>query len=313
MSSSPPTPPDPPGAPAGLPVVVAVDLGGTYTKIGLAARDGGLYAVEELVTPFGDDGVVPTRWLAELVAERAKAAGAEGFGVAVPGIVGDGVVVAATNIGWYDVPLATIISARTGLPGEVGHDVRSGGLAEWRIGSGAGVHDFAFLPLGTGIAGAFVVDDRLLVAGGYAGEIGHVGVPAAEQLTCACGQTGCLELVSSATGVRRTYARLGGETIAEAPTAKVVARLARRRDGRAVKAIELAGAGLAQVLPLLCGLFGPERISFGGGLAASFDLLRPQLDAAVEALTFHRRPELVTAQLGSQAGLVGAGLIGWPA
>ena len=311
MPSSPPTSPEPPGPPAGAPVVVAVDLGGTYTKIGLATRAGELYAVEELVTPFADSGVVPPEWLADVVADRAESAGARGFGVAVPGIVGDGVVAAATNIGWYDVPLAAIISERTGLPGEVGHDVRSGGLAEWRVGSGVGVHDFAFLPLGTGIAGAFVVDDRLLVAGGYAGEIGHVRVPAAGDLACACGQTGCLELISSATGLRRTYARLGGETIAEAPTAKVIARLARRRDVRAVQAIELAGAGLAQALPLLCGLFGPERISFGGGLAASFELLRPQLDAAVDALTFHRRPQLVTAQLGAQAGLVGAGLIGW--
>lgn len=311
MPSSPPTPPEPPGAPTGVPVVVAVDLGGTYTKIGLAAQSGELYAVDELLTPFGDNEVVPTDWLAQIVAERAESTGAQGFGVVVPGIVGDGVVAAATNIGWYDVPLAAIITERTGLPGEVGHDVRSGGLAEWRIGSGVGVHDFAFLPLGTGIAGAFVVDDRLLVAGGYAGEIGHVRVPAAGDLACACGQTGCLELISSATGVRRTYARIGGETIAEAPTAKVVARLARRQDARAVEAIELAGTGLAQVLPLLCGLFGPERISFGGGLAASFDLLRPQLDAAVAELTFHRPPQLVTAQLGAQAGLVGAGLIGW--
>lgn len=303
----------PPEVPPGAELVVAVDLGGTYTKIGLADAHGGLHAVEELVTPFVDD-VVPTDWLADLIATRAAAVGARAFGVAVPGVVSGGargVVVAATNIGWYDVALGQIIAERTGMPGQVGHDVRAGGLAEWRIGSGVGVHDFVFLPLGTGIAGAFVCDDRMLVADGYAGEVGHIRVNAAADLVCACGQHGCLELISSATGVRRTYARLTGVTIAEAPTAKVLARLARRQDSRAVEAIELAGAGLAQVLPVLAGLFGPERISFGGGLAASFDLLEPQLRAAVDALTFQRRPELVTAQLGVQAGLVGAGLIGW--
>ena len=308
-----PAPPHParPDVPAGEDLVVAVDLGGTYTKVGLADEHGRLYGIEELVTPFGDSGVVPTQWLADLVAERAGS-GARGFGVAVPGIVSDGVVVAATNIGWYDVPLAEIISDRTGLPGQVGHDVRTGGLAEWRIGSGVGVHNFVFLPLGTGIAGAFVCDDRMLVGDGYAGEIGHIRVPAGGDLLCACGQHGCLELVSSATGVRRTYARLTDVTIAEAPTAKVIARLARRHEPRAVAAIDLAGAGLAQALPLVAGLFGPERISFGGGLAASLDLLLPQLQAAVGALTFHRRPQLVVAELGAQAGLVGAGLIGWP-
>jgi len=307
--------PEPPGEPG---VVVAVDLGGTFTKIGLASPSGELTEVEELVTPFSDDQVVPTEWLAGLIADRAASSGAEGFrargfGVAVPGIVADGVVVAATNIGWFDVPLEQIIASRTGLPGRVGHDVRAGGLAEWRRGSGVGVHNFCFLPLGTGIAGAFVCDDRLLVADGYAGEVGHIRVPAAGELECACGQRGCLEMVSSATGVRRTYARLTDVTIAEAPTAKVVARLARRQETYAVKAIQLAGAGLAQAVPLLAGLFGPERISIGGGLAASFDLLQPQVRAAVDALTFQRRPELVTAQLGAQAGLVGAGLIGWQA
>src|SRR5580765_4164460 len=97
--------------------VVAIDLGGTFTKVARAAEDGSLSDVEELDTPVVD-GVVPPQWLAQVVADRSE--GARGWGVAVPGIVADGRVQAASNIGWYDLDLATLITDATGLPGAVG-------------------------------------------------------------------------------------------------------------------------------------------------------------------------------------------------
>ncbi len=103
-----------------------------------------------------------------------------------------------------------LLTELTGLPGVVAHDVRSAGLAEWRLGSGVGADNLLFLSIGTGIAGAMVVDGRMLDAGGYAGEIGHTRVTAAGDARCACGQVGCLETLASAAGVARTYARLAG-------------------------------------------------------------------------------------------------------
>lgn len=298
----------------GTEAVVAVDLGGTLAKVGLVETSGAVHGLDEVPTRREDDSV-PVSWLVELVAGRAAEAdragvAVRGFGVVVPGIVSDGRVRAAVNLGWQDLPLVDRLADGTGLPGEIGHDVRAGGLAEWRLGSGAGVDNFVFLPLGTGIAGAVVSDGRMLVADGYAGEIGHVRVVAGGEVPCACGQFGCLETVSSAAGVRRTYARLAGVSVAESPQTEVIARLARGGDEQALAAFDLAGEGLEEAVTLLATLFGPERISLGGGLSHSYDLLAEHLDHAVAALTFQRRPELVRATLGSTAGLVGAGLLG---
>jgi len=301
-------------------LVAAVDVGGTLTKLALVARDGTPTELREVPTgltrhPETGAPSLAVDWLVDVLREQIGAAGArvEAFGVVTPGVVSGGTVIAASNIGWYDVPVGETLRDRIGLRGAIGHDVRAGGLAEWRIGSGRGVDDFCFLPLGTGIACALVVDGQLLESGGYAGEIGHVRVPAAGELRCDCGQLGCLELVSSAAGVRRTYARLAAVDLATAPPTHAIAAQARQGQPSARAAFDLAGQGLGEALQLLCTLLGPRRISVGGGLSASLDLLRPAMDDAFARFTFQRLPELVTAELGPRAGVIGAGLLGWGA
>ena len=296
--------------------VVAVDLGGTFAKVALAASDGTLTAEQQVPTPvgIGADGLVD--WLGDQLADLARQApgAVSGFGVAVPGIVDQarGHVVAAPNLGWYDVDLLARLEARSGLRGVIAHDVRTGGHAEWRIGAGRGVDNLVFLPLGTGIAAAVVVDGRMLEAGGYVGEIGHMPVPAASTVRCACGATGCLETVASAAGVRRTHLALTGESADTGPETREIAELARAGDQTAGQAFAIAGAALAEALRVAITLFGPERIVIGGGLAGALDLLLPSLESELwPLLTFQRRPEVVAARLGARAGVIGAGLVGW--
>lgn len=156
-------------------VVVAVDLGGTLTKIAYVTSDGAATDVHRVDTRLDERGSVPPEWLARLVVDSAARPGVRpvGYGLVAPGIIDAeaGVVRVAPNVGWRDVPLRQVLDAGTGLPGTIGHDVRAGGLAEWRLGDVAGASDLLFLALGTGIAGASVVDGRMLQAGGYAGEI----------------------------------------------------------------------------------------------------------------------------------------------
>lgn len=305
-------------APAGSDYVVAVDLGGTLTKVARVGRDGTSEPPVRLPTS-SVAGEVSVPWLADVltrtVAERPDAR-CVGYGVVVPGIidVARGVVRAASNVGWYGLPLRDRLGERTGLRGTVAHDVRSGGLAEWRVGagrlpSGDGVANLLFLPLGTGIAGAMVVDGRLVDADGYAGEIGHTAVAAAAGRDCLCGQRGCLELVASATGVARTYAEVSGGPAVEA---REVAARARSGDAAAQAAFGVAVAALGQALLTYATLLGPEVVVLGGGLAGAFDLLGPPVEAALAAaMTFQRRPRLVPARLGADAGVIGAGLVGW--
>ncbi|MFL6063644.1 MAG: ROK family protein [Friedmanniella sp.] len=293
--------------------VVAVDLGGTLTKVAYAHRDGTITPAIRLPTVLVD-GQVSVPWLAAVLDDAAAAGGPEkcvGFGVVVPGIIDvpRGVVRAAPNVGWYDVPLRHRLSELTGRPGTVAHDVRSGGLAEWRLGAGVGASNLLFLPLGTGIAGAMIVDGRLVDVDGYAGEIGHITVPAAGELACGCGLRGCLETVASAAGVARTHARLAERAVLPA---EQVAAMARDGDVSARAAFTLAVRALAEALTIYTTLLAPETVVIGGGLAGAFDLIGPPVAAGLEArMTFQRRPRLVPAKLGADAGVVGAGLVAW--
>ena len=300
---------------SGTDFIVAVDVGGTLTKIAYADRAGSLTGSARLKTQLIDGGAGLVSWLAATIGDwvgRRPGARCLGYGVVVPGIVDavSGTVRAAPNVDWVDVPLRDRLTELTGLPGVVAHDVRSGGLAEWRLGSGVGAENLLFLSLGTGIAGAVVVDGRMLEAGGYAGEIGHTRVAAAENARCACGQIGCLETLASAAGVARTYQRLTGS--AERIDAQLVADRARAGDARARQAFELATVALTEALISYVTLLGPELIVIGGGLSGAADLFLPQLgDAMARTMSFQRRPRIVPATLGADAGVIGAGLVGW--
>lgn len=292
--------------------VVAVDLGGTLTKIAFVAADGSASEVRRVPTKLDDRGAVPPEWLAGLIAEAARSrreANVVGYGFVAPGIIDavGGVVRVAPNVGWRDVSIRRLLDNQTGLTGAIGHDVRAGGLAEWRLGGRAEVNNLLFLPLGTGIAGASVVDGRLLDADGYAGEIGHLHVSVADQ-HCACGAYGCLETIASAAGVARSYLRTAGLR----RSASEVADLARQGDQAALQAFAVAVAGLAEALAAYVALLGPELVIIGGGLSGAADLIMAELAEALDdRLSFHRRPRLVTATLGSDAGVRGAGLLGW--
>lgn len=295
--------------------VVAIDLGGTFTKIALADQSGAISAEDRLPTELGPRGDRTTQWLAQQISTLAAAhpeVTIEGYGVACPGIIDAEAqtVRVASNIGWRDEPLQRRLTELTGLPGRISHDVRSGGLAEWRLGGAVGAQNLIFLPLGTGIAAALVVDGRLLEADGYAGELGHGRVVAADSLACPCGKIGCLETISSATGVARNYARLTGFEV----DTRVVAERARAHDPAAVEAFTIAIDGLVEALDLTITLLGPEVIIIGGGLAGAADLLLPELDRRLaQGISIQRRPKLIEAALGSRAGVIGAGLLGWSA
>lgn len=293
--------------------VVAVDLGGTLTKVAYASADGTTSDAVRLPTRRVD-GQVSVSWLASVIEDAVAARPGDtclGYGVVVPGIIDvpRGVVRAAPNVGWYDLALRHRLSALTGRAGVVAHDVRSGGLAEWRLGAGVGARDLLFLPLGTGIAGAMVVDGRLVDADGYAGEIGHVAVPAAGRTACSCGQRGCLETVASASGVARTYTRESGGAVVDA---QEVAARARAGEPAASRAFAVAVQALVEALTTYATLLGPETVILGGGLAGAFDLLGGQVAAGMDAaMAFQRRPHLVPAALGADAGVIGAGLVAW--
>ncbi|MFG3101863.1 ROK family protein [Streptomyces sp. NPDC048182] len=244
---------------------------------------------------------------AERYGESAAAAG-----VAVPGIVDDaeGIAVYAANLGWRDVPLRALLTERLGgIPVALGHDVRTGGLAEGRIGAGHGADRFLFVPLGTGIAGAIGVDGRVEAgAHGFAGEIGHIVVRPGG-LACPCGQRGCLERFASASAVSLAWAEACGDPAADAADC---AKAVESGDVRAVAVWQAAVDALADGLVTALTLLDPRVLIIGGGLAeAGETLFTPLRDAVRRRVTFQKLPEIVPAALGDTAGCLGAGLLAW--
>jgi glucokinase len=227
-------------------------------------------------------------------------------GLVVPGHVDEqrGVGVIAENLGWRDFPFRDRASAALGMPVSFSHDVRAAGEAERRLGAAAGFRDVVVVAIGTGIAGAIFIDDALYTGGGMAGEMGHSRV--ADGPECACGGRGCLEAVASAAAIARRYTALTGVPVAGA---REVLERARSGEPAARQIWDSALDALALGLSHTVALLAPEAIVIGGGLAqAGDDLFPPLADRLDGILTFHRRPQLLAARIGQDAGVIGAAL-----
>ncbi|MBO3748998.1 ROK family protein [Streptosporangiaceae bacterium NEAU-GS5] len=290
--------------------VVALDVGGTTMKGGLVTGSGEVTAFDAAPTGRADEAVALVRsYAGELVTAGMAAFGQPpaAVGLAVPGIVTADTAVYSANIGWRDVPVSAFVPE--GLPAMLGHDVRTGGLAESVLGAGRDEGDFLFLPIGTGIAGAIVLaGEPYGGSGGWGGEIGHAPVwPDGEK--CACGQIGCLETYASAASIaRRHAARTGGRLTAK----EVVERIGHDPDARAVfdDAVEALAISLAGYTMLL----DPAVIVIGGGLGeAGPALLDPLRERLAARLAWRSPPPIRQAALGVQAGMLGAALLAWRA
>lgn len=308
--SAPALPAAAPALGAGAPVV-AFDVGGTDVKAALVDADGRLVELVRVPTPRAGAGageaVVDTvAGLAREFAEQHPGVVPAAAGLLVPGQVDEeaGVGVFAENLGWRDFPFRIRAADALGLPVSFSHDVRGAGEAERRLGAAAPYRDVVVVAIGTGIAAAIFVDGNLYAGGGLAGELGHSRV--ADGPACACGGVGCLEAVASASAIARRYSALSG---AEATGAREVLKLAEDGDAVARQVWDSALDALALGLSHTVALLAPEAIVLGGGLAqagpALFEPLAAKLDAI---LTFHRRPVLLPARIGEDAGVIGAAL-----
>jgi glucokinase len=287
-------------------------------KCGLVAADGALLHRETRPTPRDAGGRAVLDALLETVVELSQKATADGhrvcaIGVVVPGVIdAENGTVGAENLEWVGTPVLAELEAAIGedIPIVLAHDVRAGGYAELRQGALAGTTNSMFLPLGTGIAAAMVVDGSLVSGDGYAGELGHskfIYGDAAE--LCACGQWGCLETVASAAAIARRYAARTGRTV---DGAREVMELLAAGDPDAAQVWKDALTVLIDALVLYTTLVAPTRIAIGGGLiGAGETLLQPLREGVHERLTFQREPEIVAAVLGDEAGMLGAAQMAW--
>jgi glucokinase len=286
--------------------VIGVDVGGTKILAGLVTAEGTLEAHRETPTPVGSQKTLLDALdtaAREFADERVAAVG---FGVPSRIDVRTGRVDASVNIPLGDIDLRDVMSQRLALPVAVANDANAATLAEFVAGAGRAVRTMVMLTLGTGVGGGVVIDGRLYH--GWA-EFGHmVVVVDGEPCFGACTGRGHLEAYASGTAATMRAQQAFGQ----AADAHRLVRLAHEGDELAREILEDIGRHLGAGIGSLINLFDPDRVVIGGGFAAAGELiLAPAREVARrDALTpAHESAEIVRAELGTMAGVIGAGLV----
>lgn len=291
--------------------VIAVDLGGTKIATGSFGADGTMHEQREVPTPTESEEAL-LEGIAAAIEPLAKE-GAGAIGIGIPSVIdrAHGRALGSVNIPLKDVALTDVIEERFGLPTKIENDGNLAALAEWKLGAGRGADDLVMLTLGTGVGGGIVIDGEL-----YRGiaELGHV-VVVADGPPCQgrCGGRGHLEAVASGNAADRAAEKLWGE----GANAELLVGRAEEGDPEALEALAGIGHLLGAAIGSFVNTFAPELVIVGGGFGiAAFEFLVPS------ALEIARREtvepdalpvKIVVGELGSEAGLIGAGLLAFEA
>lgn len=298
-----------------------VDVGGTTVKIGFFETDGKLLDKWEIKTNTQDNGkeILPDIAQAidnKLAQESISKSEVEGIGIGVPGPVrSDGVVNICVNLGWGVVNVAEELGKLTGLKVKVGNDANVAALGEMWQGGAKGSRDVIMVTLGTGVGGGIIVDGHI-VAGynGAGGEIGHITVNNDEIEPCNCGQYGCLEQYTSATGIVRMAKRKLAKTAEETAlrkydelTAKDIFDEAKAGDEVAMVLVDELGEILGSALSNMACVVNPEVIVIGGGVSKAGQILIDTIQKHYVETSFHacRDTRFELASLGNDAGMYG--------
>lgn len=287
--------------------VIGVDLGGTAIKLGRFAADGTCGETLTVATPQPStpDAVVEAIAIAVTQINRAQSCVALGVGTPGPADRAGRVAKVAINLaGWHDVPLAERLEAKLGLPVILANDANCAGLGEAWLGAGRSFRQLILLTLGTGVGGAIILDGELFTGHhGAAGELGLITLNP-EGPPCNSGNQGSLEQYASIGAIRR---RTGSDP-------SELGHLAQAGDHEALAFWQAYGKTLGAGLASLIYVLTPEAVIIGGGVSASAQYFFPATWAEIERRVLPSSRiglQLLTAQLGNRAGMVGAAKLAW--
>ncbi len=286
-------------------------MGGTKILAGVVDREGRVLRRHMSESPVTAEPDVLAALEGQIAALLDDSVAAIGVGIPANLERGTGRVTRATNLPLTDLDVAGHVRDRFGLPVGIENDAGAATLAEWRLGAGRGTSNLVLLTLGTGVGGGVVVDGALYR--GWA-EVGHmVVVTGGPPCQGACHGRGHLEALASGSAADRAAQELWGA----GADARLLVERARKGDDAALAVLREIAGYLGAAIGSLANLFDPEVVVVGGGFgdAAADLLLEPAQEAArAEALApADERLRVVGAELGAEAGLVGAALVGFEA
>jgi glucokinase len=287
--------------------VIGIDLGGSAIKLGRFDWQGN--CVQSLTVPTPQPAY-PEAVLAAMVAaieqiDPDDKTVAIGVGTPGPADAAGRIARVAINLaGWRDIPLADWLEAKTGKPTVLANDANCAGMGEYWLGAGRRFQHLILLTLGTGVGGAVILDGNLFTGHeGSAGELGLITLNP-EGPECNSGNNGSLEQYTSVRAIRRRTGLEPDELGAKARAGDPDALAFWQAYGRDL------GAGLASLVYVLT----PQAIIIGGGVSASAEFFFPAIWQELErrVLPSSRSGlQLLKAELGNQAGIVGAAKLAW--
>ena len=291
--------------------VIGVDLGGTKVLAGLVARDGTIGRTIEIPTPGGPPAEVLRAVDAVVDDLLADGAAAIGYGVPLNIDRRTGVALRAINLPVQDVHFPDRARARYSLPAGVENDGNAAALAEWRLGAGRGASDLIMLTLGTGVGGGSSSTTVCIAAGQSSAT--RWWSPAGRRAR----GTATVMAIWRPSPPGHAADRVAAELYGPGAGAPLLVERAREGDERARDALAEIGRLLGIAIGSLANIFDPDVVVVGGGFgaAAAELILEPALAAARgEAIQpADTTLRIVQAELGEEAGLIGAALVGFEA
>ena len=309
--------------------IIGIDLGGTSIKFGILTLEGEVQDKWAIPTNILSDGkhIVPD--IIESINHRLNLYNLDksdfiGIGMGTPGTVDieAATVRGAFNLNWADVQeVGAPISEGVGLPFILDNDANVAALGERWVGAGENQPDVVFITLGTGVGGGIVADGNLIHGVvGAAGEIGHIVVEPHNGFACTCGNHGCLETVTSATGVVRLARKFAEEYEGSSQikasidngdevTSKDIFIAAEAGDAFALSVVDKFAYYLGFACANLGSTLNPAAIVIGGGVSAAGEFLRSKVETYFQKYSFSTvrdSTKIKLAELGNDAGNIGA-------
>jgi len=310
---------------------IGIDLGGTNIAVGVVDEDGKIIAKAETPTLVKRDYREIVKDMA-MAAQKAmdeagvKVSDIKSIGIGSPGTIDrkNGIIVYANNLFWRNVPLREELQKYLNVPVYIDNDANVAGLAEHVSGACRGVDNSITLTLGTGVGAGVVINGKLYIGTfGAAAELGHLIIEA-DGLPCTCGSNGCFEQYASATALIRE----GKKAVAENPdsliaklvegdpekvSAKVVIDAAKEGDPTAKAIFDKYIHYLAIGIVSIINAFDPAIIALGGGVSKAGSFLLDAVVGEVKKYVYGEGREfakICLAELGNDAGIIGAAMLG---
>ncbi|HVY76882.1 MAG TPA: ROK family protein [Solirubrobacterales bacterium] len=302
--------------------IIGVDLGGTKMLLGVLDADSKVLWESREASTGQTEGELVELLIGEVEEARGKCPGVAAVGLGIPATVDHdrGIARSAVNLPLEDLPIREIVGERTGLPAFVDNDANVAALAEHLYGAARGARNAVMLTIGTGIGGGLILNGEVYRgATGAGAELGHTVIeidgPACQGN---CPGRGCVETFASGTALgrearaaaeREPDSALGAMLAAgETVDGRAVTEAALAGDATARGVFDLVGSRLGVALTSFANIFEPEVFVIGGGVIAAGDLLLDpaRRELAARALPPMKQIPVVAAELGSDAGMIGA-------